>query len=670
MENPYISEENASRTSLFDHFNGFEMSIQGISTERNPMNLIFYIIMFIFLIFIINFENKFDNYKSIMNKSVYSSSLLYFGEFEMNIRSHSLSQNFREYDYIDPIRDSTIVIKGPSKWQFDWSKSDVNSNNAWLSLKLQLENNNQEFNFEFDKIINSSDPNLYMVGVMQKNPLMDIRIPNVTNCSVEIDISNDKHTWNKLFPAKDKGIFKFRGSSFDEKDAKHKTYTEYFLKSPNCSFSAVIKGNPFSASLFRLNVVHFSFLYNLKVLMEIRGGFTQFAHINIPLNGQNYLTNISIATVLIQIVIDVFEGSFLLFFTLIIPSLFFSSFTLMVMFKWMHIAFIQVKFLYLIWKSNYLDNVPFNDLQSLTIKFYRKLYFFLFGVLLLFISASKLCNSGKLYLKNDGTPQKIAGTNIVQSIPYYVYISLFFYLLPQIINESYGNLPIPRSQSPPLHPHYIITSLIGKAFFPVYIWGYSNSIFNAPVLRQFTNMIPITTKYTPFLSLIVLAIILFQALLYFLQYQFGPKCLVPKFLRPKPYNYFRLADKEGNLKDSNKDTHTEVDIFTKDGNTLNSKKNDLKITDSNVSEPSSTGSSMLFNEIELASYREKSTIYKKQCVICMANVLVLNNFEDEMCGVCTPCSHIFHQKCLKKWMDIKLECPTCRRMIPPFEPNL
>jgi len=30
----------------------------------------------------------------------------------------------------------------------------------------------------------------------------------------------------------------------------------------------------------------------------------------------------------------------------------------------------------------------------------------------------------------------------------------------------------------------------------------------------------------------------------------------------------------------------------------------------------------------------------------------------------TPCGHVFHIVCLKKWIDIRLECPTCRQQIP------
>lgn len=31
----------------------------------------------------------------------------------------------------------------------------------------------------------------------------------------------------------------------------------------------------------------------------------------------------------------------------------------------------------------------------------------------------------------------------------------------------------------------------------------------------------------------------------------------------------------------------------------------------------------------------------------------------------TPCNHLFHPECLQQWMNVKLECPVCRRSIPP-----
>lgn len=33
----------------------------------------------------------------------------------------------------------------------------------------------------------------------------------------------------------------------------------------------------------------------------------------------------------------------------------------------------------------------------------------------------------------------------------------------------------------------------------------------------------------------------------------------------------------------------------------------------------------------------------------------------------TPCGHRYHIPCLKRWIEVKLECPSCRKEIPPVE---
>ena len=50
------------------------------------------------------------------------------------------------------------------------------------------------------------------------------------------------------------------------------------------------------------------------------------------------------------------------------------------------------------------------------------------------------------------------------------------------------------------------------------------------------------------------------------------------------------------------------------------------------------------------------------CVICMNSVQIYHTNE----RMVTPCNHFFHTKCLTRWMDIKQECPTCRRHLPPM----
>ncbi|KAG5545262.1 hypothetical protein RHGRI_017653 [Rhododendron griersonianum] len=59
---------------------------------------------------------------------------------------------------------------------------------------------------------------------------------------------------------------------------------------------------------------------------------------------------------------------------------------------------------------------------------------------------------------------------------------------------------------------------------------------------------------------------------------------------------------------------------------------------------------------------EQDGNYATDCVICMTSIDLPQRAND--CMV-TPCDHFFHSGCLQRWMDIKMECPTCRRPLPP-----
>jgi len=48
------------------------------------------------------------------------------------------------------------------------------------------------------------------------------------------------------------------------------------------------------------------------------------------------------------------------------------------------------------------------------------------------------------------------------------------------------------------------------------------------------------------------------------------------------------------------------------------------------------------------------------CVICYNSIDIMerNGY------MLAPCDHIFHRNCLQEWMDVKMECPTCRGDLP------
>jgi hypothetical protein len=72
---------------------------------------------------------------------------------------------------------------------------------------------------------------------------------------------------------------------------------------------------------------------------------------------------------------------------------------------------------------------------------------------------------------------------------------------------------------------------------------------------------------------------------------------------------------------------------------------------------------------------------QEDCVICMnplhlevdanngANISIGEGGQHKLAKyfMKTPCNHKYHVVCLKKWMEIRLECPSCRQVIPAIE---
>mmetsp|Transcript_46661 Transcript_46661/g.99842 ORF Transcript_46661/g.99842 Transcript_46661/m.99842 type:complete len:419 (+) Transcript_46661:1-1257(+) len=62
-------------------------------------------------------------------------------------------------------------------------------------------------------------------------------------------------------------------------------------------------------------------------------------------------------------------------------------------------------------------------------------------------------------------------------------------------------------------------------------------------------------------------------------------------------------------------------------------------------------------------HRSSSVDPGTDCVICMIEI----DPEEARKCVTTPCNHKFHQSCLEQWMEVKMECPTCRTLLPPIQ---
>lgn len=78
-------------------------------------------------------------------------------------------------------------------------------------------------------------------------------------------------------------------------------------------------------------------------------------------------------------------------------------------------------------------------------------------------------------------------------------------------------------------------------------------------------------------------------------------------------------------------------------------------------------------DLESANLGETSYL-NDECVVCMHNLrfevdesmqLVDGRQVRAKIYMQTPCNHKFHKKCLESWMRVKMECPVCRKSLPP-----
>eukprot|EP00698_Gefionella_okellyi_P015624 TRINITY_DN4421_c0_g1_i2.p1 TRINITY_DN4421_c0_g1~~TRINITY_DN4421_c0_g1_i2.p1 ORF type:complete len:294 (+),score=34.53 TRINITY_DN4421_c0_g1_i2:812-1693(+) len=159
-------------------------------------------------------------------------------------------------------------------------------------------------------------------------------------------------------------------------------------------------------------------------------------------------------------------------------------------------------------------------------------------------------------------------------------LGLYAFWVPQIVHN------VMRNTSNAFEPRYVIAMSITRLYIPLYIYGCPNNI--------------LFVEPRPFFCAFLVLFMAAQATVLLMQDKWGPRWIVPQFLRPKLYDY----------------------------------------------------------------HATRSLTQTVDCVICMSEVGVDSAPEDFMTA---PCGHVFHTPCLQRWLTIKLECPTCRRTLPPGE---
>ena len=120
-----------------------------------------------------------------------------------------------------------------------------------------------------------------------------------------------------------------------------------------------------------------------------------------------------------------------------------------------------------------------------------------------------------------------------------------------------------------------------------------------------------------FCGLITTEMALQVGILFIQRSMWGPRFFIPRSLRPMAYSYYRTLQEEQSIEEN-----------------------------------------VIFIQLE--------------CIICMTPLNVgTSKASEEVVNpsrtMHTPCGHKYHESCLSNWMNVKMECPTCRAALPVVE---
>ena len=243
---------------------------------------------------------------------------------------------------------------------------------------------------------------------------------------------------------------------------------------------------------------------------------------------------------------------------------------------------------------------------------------------------------GMLYLRFYGA---LVGGLIVffheQTYARHALVVVNSFWLPQIVWSAYSD------SRRPLLLEFIIGTSVTRLVAPVLIFGFKDNFLS---MRPSISLVAVLVGWVGLQAGVLVS-----------QRAFGPRWFVPKRFLPQRYDYARNADQKILQQAAEED---EEGGGGKDMTAASEEGGGGSPTGK------AGGRSPVGGQAVSAKDRKAPML---DCAICFLPV----DLRDRRIGrsidrVITPCDHVFHEACLQKWMDVKQECPVCRRSIPPL----
>lgn len=191
-----------------------------------------------------------------------------------------------------------------------------------------------------------------------------------------------------------------------------------------------------------------------------------------------------------------------------------------------------------------------------------------------------------------------------------LFVLLYSFWVPQIIRNVW------RDSQHSLSPKYVIVMTVTRMFVPAYLLGCPDNFFK---LRP---------NWT--LLIVLLTVLLAQMAFLLSQHYFGSRWFVPAMWLPAKFTYFQPdAYTSGPA-----DMDCAICMHALDPV---AEEHDVESAGIPVDSPDDVRARVARRRRQVTSLFEV---------------------------MCTPCRHVYHTECLRQWMELKLECPSCRAQLP------